>query len=291
MSRAYLAPDHLHLPPPPETSGWGEGRLAVVTPVHTAELNDDEQLSLESLRRRAPSPHLILLAPEGLELRFDLSGFTVRRLPSACFDGIAAYNALMLQAWFWRLLTGWRRVLIFQTDCLLLRRDLAGWAESGWSYVGAPWLDKQGRPKAVGNGGFSLRSPADHLAVLASERVRLWPMPAPSRRQFAKAKHLGGLLKLLRDTRRPDGRPLGERVAGVFTRPEDEFWSFYAPLLHPGFRIPDAASAVSFAAESRPRHVAALNGGVTPAGGHAWARMDREWWLERLAEADAQAGT
>jgi hypothetical protein len=283
LKRQYRPPDVGPLRPPADLTPWGDGRLAVITPVYKAELTADEAVSLDSLRRRRPCSDLFLVAPEGLALDFDTHGFTVRRLPPENFDGIAAYNALMLQAWFYRLFAGYRRLLIFQTDCLLLRGDLGGWAERDWSYVGAPWFDRRGRPKAVGNGGLSLRSPEACLSVLESERLQLRPTSLPQARQFAKPKHLGVLLRTRKAAAAPDGRPLGQRFAGAFPRPEDEFWSFYAPLLHPGFRVPPASQAVDFAAESRPQRVVELNGGHLPVGAHAWAREDREWWLQQLA--------
>ncbi len=276
MGRDYVPAREAGLQPPADPTPWGSGELAAVVPVISPTLAPDEELALESLRRFAPGVEKILLTPEGLELTFDTVGFVRRTLPSANFDGIAAYNALLLQPWFYRLLSGWGSILIFQLDCVLLREGVEAWAARGFSYVGAPWFGRDGRLKAVGNGGLSLRRPADMLAVLESGRLHMSGATAQVRRQFGKPKHLAFLLRTL-CAAQGEG-PLGARLAAAFGRPEDEFWSFYAPLLSPAYRLPAPAEAALFAAEASPSRITELNGGTPPLGGHAWARHERDFW-------------
>ena len=296
MKRDYAAP--AVFPPPPDP--WPELRpklapelgrraLAVAVPMVEETLSAESALSLESLRRRALGVDRYLVVPQSLRLGWPHDDFQVLRVPDAAMSSIAAYNRLMLTPWFYRLFAGYDSLLIFQTDCLLLRDDLADWAAQGWSYVGAPWFArKRGmRLKAVGNGGLSLRRPADALAVLQAERFHWRPRLGQQIRHFASFKHLGLLRRTLAAARRDVAlEPLGARFVRHFARPEDEFWGQYAPFFHPGFRIPSPAAALDFAFEPRPADCLKLNGGRAPLGCHAWAKMDRAFWLGFLAERD-----
>ena len=288
MKRNYAVPPAFA----PQPSPWpelGGGRLAVVVPCVDVRLTPDQALSLATLRRRAPGVPRFLVKPEGLAPEWPHEDFSVASMPTAAMNGIAAYNRMMLTPWLYRLFAGFDAILIFQTDCLLLRDDLADWAARGWSYVGAPWFSsKRGRGlKGVGNGGFSLRRPADALAVLESEVFRPWPRYGQQFRRFASFKHGGLLARTLAAARRDTAaEPLGSRFVRHFQRPEDEFWSDYAPFFHQSYRLPPPRAALDFAFEPRPADCLALNGGRLPLGCHAWAKMDRAFWLERLAESD-----
>jgi hypothetical protein len=269
----------------------GSGEVAVVVPLVSADLTADEELSVASLRHHAAGIPAYLVVPDDLVLRFDHAGFAVVRVPRAAMASIAAYNRMMLTPWFYRLFAGYRHILLYQLDCLMLRDDLAVWCELDWSYIGAPWFGKRAPDdlKSVGNGGFSLRRIDHMLAVLESDRFSPWLRVAQQWRHFSSFKHLkllaGGLMKA-RKTR--DGSPLAQRFAGCFQRPEDEFWSQYAPFFLDRYRLPTPRLALGFAFEARPRTAFEMTGGSLPFGCHAWSRMDRQFWLERIAGMEEQ---
>src|SRR3954470_23208496 len=90
-----------------------------------------------------------------------------------------------------------------------------------------------------------------------------------------------GLMKAKKER---DGAPLAQRFAGCFQRPEDEFWSQYAPFFLKHYKLPSPREALGFAFEARPRIALDLNGGRLPLGCHAWSRMDRHFWLEQVGD-------
>jgi hypothetical protein len=263
----------------------GNGEIAVVVPLVSAVLKPDEELSIACLRRHAAGIPVYLVVPDDLILNFDHAGFTVIRVPRAAMANIAAYNRMMLTPWFYRLFAGYRHILLYQLDCLMFRNDVATWCGRDWSYVGAPWFGKRTLDdlKSVGNGGFSLRRVDHMLAVLESDRFAPWPRVAQQRRHFSSLKHLrllfGGLMKA---TRECGGAPLAQRFVGCFQRPEDEFWSQYAPFFLKRYTLPTPREALGFAFEARPRIALELTGGRLPLGCHAWSRMDRQFWLEQV---------
>jgi hypothetical protein len=272
--RSYSRPRDVHLVPPDPAPDLGRGRLCVVTPIYQPTLSREEAISLDLLRRFCPQHLKVILKPTGLVLPFDASDFRVVELDPANFAGISAYNKLMMTPWFYELFAGYEAILIYQTDCLILGDGLEAWPDRPWSYVGAPFLRRDGQLKAVGNGGFSLRRPGDFLKVLTSRRMTTANLSGALMKEFAKGTYFKILMQALKAGNAAD-------FVEVYARAEDEFWSFYAPLFHADYRVAPAAEAARFAAETKPRRIAEL-AGAPPLGGHAWTVHDRPYWEARL---------
>lgn len=66
---------------------------------------------------------------------------------------IREYNQMFTRKDFWGTMLRYERVLIFQTDSMLLRTGIEEFLS--WDYVGAPWEWQD----HGGNGGLSIRSP------------------------------------------------------------------------------------------------------------------------------------
>ena len=281
--RSYLKPRDVILKSPERSVIEGGGRLAIVVPVITPQLTPEEALSFSLLRRFGGDWPKVILHPAGLELSFDTTGFQTVALDPANFDGISAYNAMMMSPWFYELFGAYEHILIHQTDCLLLSDEMEPWLNKPWSYYGAPYFRRNGKLKSVGNGGFSLRRTADHILALTGERAELARRSVPRFRQYLKGVDTKYLFAHL-------ARGGGAReFLGAFDRAEDEFFIYYAPLFSDGFKLPSAKDVVGFAAESRPRDVVALNGGRLPLGVHAWAKHDRAFWVEQLGKLGIEA--
>lgn len=100
----------------------------------------------------------------------DFVKFALKDIPGTEFNpldvtniDIPYYNALLKSPEFWDTFSA-SKILIFQTDALLLRPGIEPFLDS--DYIGAPWhqenerwsLMKQTMPEGVGNGGLSIRS-------------------------------------------------------------------------------------------------------------------------------------
>lgn len=265
--------------------------VAVVLPLHLEALDGQGAVALSSLRRHLPEVPRFVVAPETLRPRFDISDFQRIDLDPDCFVSRDSYNRLMLSPEFYRLFDGFEYVLIYQLDCVLFRDDLLSWCERGYSYLGAPWLSRHRisrklYPKAVGNGGLSLRRVKDCLTVLTQRRCAVWPRSRPARRHFLRYKHARRLLRFASDLRSSAGREGG--VAGCYRHAEDVFWGYYAPQLWSDFKLPAPMESVDFAIEHGAAEMMALNGGRLPFGAHAWALLDPDFWYDRLSADDRE---
>lgn len=111
--------------------------------------------------------HHMRFLPEGTQLILFHSDENYEILkqafPEAGFSNINAlrsladYNEVFTRPKFWEQLAGFGKVLIFQTDSMLLRTGIEEFLEQDIDYVGAPW---NWDPEYIGgNGGLSLRNP------------------------------------------------------------------------------------------------------------------------------------
>jgi hypothetical protein len=71
-------------------------------------------------------------------------------------QNVIDYNNIMLDLSFWKTLSSFSKVLIFQTDTMMYRYGIEQFYS--YDYVGAPWPKELNCASLVGNGGFSLRT-------------------------------------------------------------------------------------------------------------------------------------
>lgn len=82
------------------------------------------------------------------------------------------YNKVLLDNSFWNKLTLHERVLIFQTDTLILKFGIENFLD--YDYIGAawPWWSKEfSIDRMGGNGGFSIRKVSKMLEILNKNRT------------------------------------------------------------------------------------------------------------------------
>ena len=264
----------------PPRQGSDRGRVAIVVPRHRAALTPDERISLAHLEHHLGGHPRFFIVPE--TLRVVRPGFDVVRFPDRHFADVAAFSALQLTEGFYRAFRGFDFILTYQLDCLVLSDDLSAWCDSGWDYVGAPWLRTPGQafeyagPERCGNGGFSLRNVARSIHAIRSAR----PVHRRVRRTIASW--------LPQDGPAPEIAPLHDPaeasryLVDEFPWNEDLFWSFGAQAWDPAFRVAPPEVALRFAFECDPRACFERNAGKLPFGCHAWARYDRAFWEDYL---------
>ena len=282
MSRLYQPASGLQLLPP-KAGPQGQGALAILIPVITPVLSNRDRQALACLDRHAPQAATRILLVRGeIQPQFDTQGYQILRLPEICLSSITHYNGLMLSPWFYALFSSFEQILIYQLDCLLLRDDVMVFCALDPAYLGAPWYTKKGQLKAQGNGGFSLRSPKKILKMFKGQNLSLRALGPVGRAHLFKKKPLISLVSSLwRAQGLASNLPLATRLALSFDRPEDEFFSYIAPLLDPSWDMPSPDVAARFAAESHVAESFALNHGP-PLGAHAWHRFETPIWEQEL---------
>jgi hypothetical protein len=264
-------------------------------------LSDDESVSLATVRKKLSRFGICFAAPESLNLsKIIQKAESEERFPDHYFSGIDGYNQLLKSSVFYDRFSKNKYLLICQLDCLVLSDNLEQWLSREFDYIGAPLFKPKKSPEdglwRVGNGGFSLRNVQSHLRVLSNKvikgsayrlrgKVRLKTHNASRELgRYARRQFWFRLLHPFRD------KISVEEEAKRFPHYEDLFWSFEAPKFDQAFKVPTPEEALSFAFEVAPRWCFEKNGRRLPFGCHAWAKYDREFWMEILRKSEGLKG-
>jgi len=262
----------------------------IIVPIYQTELSPDETISLGSIRRHLSQYGICFVAPDSLDLSGILqSDEEVERFHDEYFTGIEGYNRLLKSSGFYERFKSFDYILIAQLDCLIFSGNLKEWMDRGWDYLAAPWFrgfveDHSAGLWRVGNGGLSLRRVDSYLRVLKQTVVEgaiyprwghyAWKPPFESMEPglYQKISALYGINPFARQHSVED-------ELSRFPYNEDVFWAIEASKFDPTFRVAPAEEALPFAFEVSPRWSLEQTGGRLPFGCHAWARYNREFWL------------
>jgi hypothetical protein len=256
--------------------------VAIVVPVHNLQLQWFEKIGLATIRRHFSHHDKYLIVPKKTPIREkDWSDFRVFEMQEHWGEygetTVNSYNRLLRSLYFYRTFAAYEYILIAQLDVLILRDDLAYWCQSGYDYVGAPWLQNLRRhhpylrdilPRRwlhplrrkyfVGNGGLSLRKVSAFIEIL--ERYQQLGADWESRvQQQANQYHLD-------------------------TSYEDNFWCIYVPWRKIPIHIAPWREALKFSFETDPFLAYKLNNNQLPMGAHAWFRHEVAFWLPIVEE-------
>lgn len=153
--------------------------VMIVVPVYKAQLNVEEKISLQQLRRMLGHYPICFAAPESLATDFDGMGNGIKceRWSSECFVSVKAYSQLLMSREFYERFSDFEYIFIHQLDGFVFSDRLREYCEMGYDYIGAPiprslWL---GMPCYVGNGGISLRRVQSMIKLLSRHKVMRMP--------------------------------------------------------------------------------------------------------------------
>ncbi len=233
----------------------------VVVPIYKQTPSADELVSLRQCFKVLGIYHIIFVVPSGLDLTEYFRVGTPHRVISydaSFFLSLDDYNRLLKSEVFYAAFIDYEYMLIYQLDCFVFRDELNEWCESGYSYIGPPWLNydflqQTHNPLShfpfvkhclakVGNGGFSLRDVSLHYKLA---KKYAW-------------------------------------LAGLFRVNEDLFWCSIIGRLEKQYVLPDADTALHFAFEQEPARSFAMCGDRLPFGCHAWKKYDAAFWSKYI---------
>ena len=237
---------------------------AVLIPIYKSQLDEDELFSVKTSLSNLQGHDIYWVAPEGLDLSYYNRNFGVITpyfFDPDYFKNIAGYNKLLTSTFFYETFIKYEFCLICQPDAIVLKPELHKWLEKPYDYIGAPWpsgyslnikTKKIPIPEGiictafVGNGGLSLRR--NHACIsLLNEYDDI------------------------AETWRTEGHA------------EDLFYGFTATISSQ-FRVPNLFTAANFSHDIEPLMLSKLINYQKPFGVHAWAKYDKQHWLNILID-------
>lgn len=274
------------------------GKVAVMVPLPTPELREDEEISLIQLRRHLDGYEKFLLVPKGLDVSMD--GFRRMELDRRHFGSAANHNRMLFLLEFWSLFRDYEYVLMYHLDALVFRDELLEWCGKDVDFIGAPWVICEHTPwvkeEQCGNGGFALYRIPSVMEVLINRQVAK-PKLIWIDRFSAGLERVRKRLVEMRENMSPwllrlAGKRLDSLIwklgfIEVNYRPNDYFWGMDAVKYKADFRVGSLEEGLGFAFEADPEKCLERTSGKLPFGAHAWGRYDRKFWERHLFPAQA----
>lgn len=263
----------------------------VVVPVHLQHPTQDERFSLQRCGQVLGSHSIRIVHPDGLNLKAYKDLLPTAKplpVPRDWMASIRAYNRMMINPAFYRMLGLFSHALVHEPDALVFSDQLFYWCEQPFDYIGAPWFEGYGgaSPSAsiigVGNSGFSLINIGAITSFL--ERNQRWISRRLIIKEFLRKAinrsscySFGFLMEALGSSGQLRG---AHRLADDNC---DTFLSRHASAVSPPLlRIADPAAALRFSWEVNPERCFDLCERRAPFGTHAWAKYSRSFILSML---------
>ena len=269
---------------------------AVVIPVYSPELSEEEKISFNQTVKVLGRHDIILVCPRGFEhSNYDnlaaQQGVTMKKecFEASYFNVIPGYNRLLLSRHFYERFSSYDYILICQLDAFVFKDELEYWCTRGYDFIGAPLIRKYedttfSNVMRVGNGGFSLRKISSFLAYFNSRKnviqtsdiaQRISLQKKPSTRLFV------WLLMWLGWRNKPAS------FAAHWRYNEDDFWSGVLDKSKFALRKPSPEEAMLFSYERFPSELFKLTGNKLPFGCHAWKKYEfKEFWSQFIPYKD-----
>lgn len=173
------------------------------------------------------------------------------------FKSVQTYSDLLLSTFFYDCYADYEFMLICQLDAYVFRDELQQWLDSGYDYVGAPWIPTEYYWKRT-------------YGMLHQRIRRLFPVDVchiPHCFKYFAVGNGGFSLRNIQKIRQvvADDREIIDRCHYY----EDWYISQVATRTH-DIRIPDWRTALRFSFEQSLSHCYALNNRQLPFGCHYW---------------------
>lgn len=263
----------------------------VLVPVHRSQPTLDEQFSLQRCGQVLRSHPIRIVHPAGLNLEYYRDLLPKAKplpVPATWMASIRAYNRMMINPAFYRMLNQFSHALVHEPDSLVISDELYYWCEQPFDFIGAPWFEgfhaaaSDAHIIGVGNSGFSLINIASICHLLESNHR--WISRMLIAKEFSK--------KLFFHSCRYSSDFLAAAfgAAGLLSGAHkvlEENWDFFLlsyvhRVLPHAFKIADPQTALQFCWEVNPVKCSELCDQRPPFGLHAWSRYNRPFVMNML---------
>ena len=245
-------------------------KATIVIPVYTDNLSEYEIISLKRVCEILHKYPIVFVKPQSLKkekLATLAPQASFMSFPNEYFNGIKAYNRLVLSPDFYKPFLGSKYILIYQLDSYIFTDTLEQWCNKEYDYIGAPWIkrhiyempiikeymallhalnksmnkpDRQNLYNKVGNGGLSLRKVETHYNAAIECKTVIEEFSSKKRYHMYN---------------------------------EDVFWSVLINnYLQTPFKYPSYLEALKFSFDKHPKYCYKLNNYKLPFGCHGWSK-------------------
>ena len=117
--------------------------IAIVVPIYKLPLSPDDKICLNQLFKVMTGYDIYAIYPEKLDITDMCREYPLlikHPMESSNFNSLRSYNKLVLSSSFYDAFSNYKYILINQLDTYIFKDELCRWANSGFDYVGAPFV-------------------------------------------------------------------------------------------------------------------------------------------------------
>lgn len=227
---------------------------------------------------------VFIVKPKNLPLEnyhFNGTNVSIIELEDRYFESIHSYNRLMMSNDFYINFIKYNYILIYQLDAWAFTDDLNKICADKYDYIGAPWIDRNGRcMKYAGNGGFSLRKVSTFIRVISDcekKNVKISILSAINILLFSRFNFHSMRMKL-KDIF--NIIYFSDKFIKNYEYNEDLFFCFL--LVSLGYRVAEQRDAMNFSFEVSPEKLFIKNNNKLPMGCHGFTKYSQLFWKQYM---------
>ena len=260
-------------------------KVCIVIPIYKNHPTDLERASFRQALTILSKYDICVYTYQGLDLSVYYNeasilnkDFIVEYFDKSYFSSVKGYNRLCLTVDFYKRVSAYKYMLIYQLDAWVFCDELEYWCNKGYDYVGAPWFTNWGTYEdgeelwCVGNGGFSLRNISFFIKMLSYKYPLSYTIDIKNGfRGFVKSiVKLTGFHNTVSSLIKCCNEYINEDFFLTNTLGSISRKSIFHPIL------PPPLEAARFSFEASPSYLYKLVGRKLPFGCHAFEKYEYE---------------
>ncbi|MBQ8019346.1 MAG: hypothetical protein IJ263_02995 [Paludibacteraceae bacterium] len=248
--------------------------IAIVVPIYKLPLSPDDRICLNQLFKVMTGYDIYAVFPENLDITDVCEEYPLLKssMESSHFSSLRSYNKLVLSRSFYDAFSNYKYILINQLDTYIFKDELCKWANSGFDYVGAPFVPDKNK----------YWSPLRRLWCKLNFYLRRYKGTNPHHSQWYQVGN-GGLClrnvsKFQNITKKYKHQIEDDLSDEKDFYPED-LWLSFELKDDDRLKTPDWKTALLFSIECSPQKCMDIIGNKLPFGTHAWTLdKHRPFW-------------
>lgn len=248
--------------------------IAIVVPIYKLPLSPDDRICLNQLFKVMTGYDIYAVFPENLNITDVCEEYPLLKssMESSHFSSLRSYNKLVLSRSFYDAFYNYKYILINQLDTYIFKDELCKWANSGFDYVGAPFVPDKNK----------YWSPLRRLWCKLNFYLRRYKGTNPHHSQWYQVGN-GGLclrnVSKFQNITKKYKQQIEDDLSDEKDFYPEDLWLSFELKDDDRLKTPDWKTALLFSIECSPQKCMDIIGNKLPFGTHAWTLdKHRPFW-------------
>lgn len=248
--------------------------IAIVVPIYKLPLSPYDRICLNQLFKVMTGYDIYAVFPENLDITDVCEEYPLLKssMESSHFSSLRSYNKLVLSRSFYDAFSNYKYILINQLDTYIFKDELCKWANSGFDYVGAPFVPDKNK----------YWSPLRRLWCKLNFYLRRYKGTNPHHSQWYQVGNGGFCLRNVskfQNITKKYKQQIEDDLSDEKDFYPEDLWLSFELKDDDRLKTPDWKTALLFSIECSPQKCMDIIGNKLPFGTHAWTLdKHRPFW-------------